>query len=305
MAVDPNFLNGQTFSVLPSPPSPPTRGFELHLYNAAEGRDFVFPWTPQKLGPRRQSTMLPFKILDFGDFQFQRGIGPRQIAISGRLAGTRTRSRYGNSPEGFGAFRDPQWIIQALEDSQEKRTVLQVYVPQIPIFNYKMQIAELAWSIATDGGWAGDLMLDSLQLVEVSDRYLQARPADLTSSWPPVAPADQADVTDTTGDTTDGTSPVEDEATATRSDAVPSTYTVLSGDSLWKIAIQLWGDGSRWVDLYNANKDLIDAQNGGVGPDLIYPGQVFTIPGADGSGDSITPDQVVVDLDWAQPLDAQ
>lgn len=51
------------------------------------------------------------------------------------------------------------------------------------------------------------------------------------------------------------------------------TYTVVKGDSLWKIAASKLGSGSRWNEIYNANKSVI-----GGNPSLIYPGQVFTIP---------------------------
>lgn len=52
-----------------------------------------------------------------------------------------------------------------------------------------------------------------------------------------------------------------------------STYTVKPGDSLWKIAKQLYGTGADWKKIYEANKDVI-----GGNPNLIYPGQTFTIP---------------------------
>lgn len=51
------------------------------------------------------------------------------------------------------------------------------------------------------------------------------------------------------------------------------TYTVKSGDSLWKIAQKLYGNGSQYTKLYNANKGVI-----GNNPNLIYPGQVLKIP---------------------------
>lgn len=51
-----------------------------------------------------------------------------------------------------------------------------------------------------------------------------------------------------------------------------STYTVVKGDCLWKIAKKLLGDGSRYTEIYNLNRDKIS------NPNLIYPGQVLTIP---------------------------
>ena len=50
------------------------------------------------------------------------------------------------------------------------------------------------------------------------------------------------------------------------------TYTVAKGDSLSKIAKQLYGDAQKWRQIYEANKDTIK------NPDLIHPGQVLTIP---------------------------
>ena len=50
------------------------------------------------------------------------------------------------------------------------------------------------------------------------------------------------------------------------------TYTVKPGDCLWNIAKQYTGNGQDWNAIYNANRDKI--QN----PNLIYPGQVLTIP---------------------------
>lgn len=51
-----------------------------------------------------------------------------------------------------------------------------------------------------------------------------------------------------------------------------STYTVKSGDCLWNIAKKYLGDGSRYNEIYNLNKDKI------TNPNLIYAGQVLTLP---------------------------
>jgi nucleoid-associated protein YgaU len=48
--------------------------------------------------------------------------------------------------------------------------------------------------------------------------------------------------------------------------------TVQPGNTLWAIAKQNYGDGVLYVKVYEANKDRIR------NPDLIYPGQIFTVP---------------------------
>lgn len=50
------------------------------------------------------------------------------------------------------------------------------------------------------------------------------------------------------------------------------TYTVKKGDCLWNIAKMFYGKGSLYTKIFNANRSKIKKAN------LIYPGQVFTIP---------------------------
>lgn len=51
-----------------------------------------------------------------------------------------------------------------------------------------------------------------------------------------------------------------------------TTYTVKSGDCLWNIAKKYLGNGARYTEIYNLNKDKIK------NPNLIYVGQVLTLP---------------------------
>jgi nucleoid-associated protein YgaU len=49
--------------------------------------------------------------------------------------------------------------------------------------------------------------------------------------------------------------------------------TVQPGSTLWAIATERYGEGIRYVQVFEANRDKIRD------PDLIYPGQVFELPG--------------------------
>jgi len=75
-------------------------------------------------------------------------------------------------------------------------------------------------------------------------------------------------------------------ATPTHAAPAPSTHVVVRGDSLWRIAaatlLQRTGHqptkaeiAGFWPDIYQANRSVI-----GDDPDLILPGQLFTIPAA-------------------------
>lgn len=54
------------------------------------------------------------------------------------------------------------------------------------------------------------------------------------------------------------------------------THTVMSGDTLSRLARLYYQDAGAWRRIYEANRDRIR------NPDLIYPGQVLIIPNGDG-----------------------
>ncbi|WP_299843582.1 LysM peptidoglycan-binding domain-containing protein [uncultured Roseovarius sp.] len=69
----------------------------------------------------------------------------------------------------------------------------------------------------------------------------------------------------------------EDEAVLAKVDSAADTpkikaVTVQKGSTLWAISREAYGDGVLYVRVFEANRDRIRD------PDLIYPGQVFTVP---------------------------
>ena len=60
-------------------------------------------------------------------------------------------------------------------------------------------------------------------------------------------------------------------ATELRSRVQPSSITIQSGDSLWKIAASQLGSGAAWPCIAQANSQLPDANR-------LYPGQILSIP---------------------------
>ncbi|GAA4382637.1 LysM peptidoglycan-binding domain-containing protein [Hymenobacter koreensis] len=80
----------------------------------------------------------------------------------------------------------------------------------------------------------------------------------------PVKPTTQPAAGDSTGFFGNQTQPA-----ATQGDS----YTVVSGDSLSKIAKNHYGDAAKWHQIYDANKATI-----GNNPDHIEVGQKLTLP---------------------------
>ena len=101
--------------------------------------------------------------------------------------------------------------------------------------------------------------------------------ADGTATTDTATAADTAS-TDTTAQATTEAAPAAKVATATETASETATpvasvtVTVQPGFTLWGIAKRQLGQGIMYVQVYEANKDKIKD------PDLIYPGQVFTLP---------------------------
>lgn len=52
-------------------------------------------------------------------------------------------------------------------------------------------------------------------------------------------------------------------------------YTVQPGDTLWKIATEMYGNGSKYMKIFEANTPMLE------NPDKIFPGQELVIPDLD------------------------
>lgn len=65
-----------------------------------------------------------------------------------------------------------------------------------------------------------------------------------------------------------------DELTSAAGEAGARTYTVVKGDTLSHIAKAHYGQASRWKDIFEANRGVLDD------PDRIFPGQVLKLPDA-------------------------
>lgn len=70
----------------------------------------------------------------------------------------------------------------------------------------------------------------------------------------------------------EGVGKVDEELVVVEAAEEAVFHTVVSGDTLWAIAEKVYGDGSRYPEIFEANKPMLKD------PDLIYPGQVLRCP---------------------------
>jgi nucleoid-associated protein YgaU len=73
---------------------------------------------------------------------------------------------------------------------------------------------------------------------------------------------------------TEGVSRVNDQMTVGVPEPEAKLYTVKKGDSLSKIAKEVYGDAQKYPQIFEANKPMLTH------PDKIYPGQLLRIPPA-------------------------
>jgi len=110
--------------------------------------------------------------------------------------------------------------------------------------------------IATDGSWRSDLPQVDSGIYTLRVDQVDAQGAVVSRVETPFkreAPAALA-------------------AASAGRDAAAQVITVQPGFTLWAIARDRYGEGIRYVEVFNANRDRIRD------PDLIYPGQVFDLP---------------------------
>ena len=106
-----------------------------------------------------------------------------------------------------------------------------------------------------------DVLTTVPNITEVQDGLTIAAPEPVAEPAPP-APAEPE------------AAPAAEEpaAESAEADSGDRSYTVESGDTLWKIAEQMYGSGNKYMEIFNANKDLLE------NPDRIFPGQTLKIP---------------------------
>lgn len=192
----------------------------------------------------------------------------------------------------LGAQSDPAAPAEA--QAEQSVTVLkstaegvEVLQPPAPEAMTSVAIDTIGYSDAGDVQLSGRAVLGTSEVrVYLNNRFSAALPVDNEGGWRGNLPEVDAgiyqlrvDEVNAAGDVTSRIeTPFKREAPAVLAEADDQgegpvrAITVQTGDTLWAIARDRYGEGVLYVKVFEANRgDIRD-------PDLIYPGQVFDLP---------------------------
>lgn len=210
-------------------------------------REIRVPWLPEKIQFESGGiTMATYEILDRGEVAVPSGVGLAAYRWASLFPGENRKV----SSMQRGQWKEPKYYHNTLEDWRKNGTPLHILVAGYPI-NADVLLEDYKGDLT--GGF-GD--------IEYELSFIEDRDLTVTST--------QESEPKRQSDSNEGT----------------KTYTIKSGDTLWKIAAMPihYGDGTKWQDIYKANKDIIESTAKKYGYSSsnngwwIFPGVKLTIP---------------------------
>lgn len=194
---------------------------DIYIREINGNREIRIPWLPEEIKHSTgEASMATYEIINKGEVAIPTGVGLATFAWSSLFPGEKTdRSML------RGSWKKPSTYHDILESWKTNGTKLNLLVTGYPI-NKNVYITEYT---ATDGGAFGD--------ISYSVTFTEARSVFITSQT----------VKQTSADTGKRSAPKK--ATA---------YVVKTGDTLWSIAEQFLGSGSKWKTIYDQNKTIIE-----------------------------------------------
>ena len=207
------------------------------------GREINIPVLPAKLNVSSPGKNERVTVLELGEVLLLRKKGLRILSWESFFPVSK-------APYTVGQIRGPVSIVQAIQKARDQKSPVRFLITGTDLdCNLRMGIDSFEYE--ERAGELGDLYY-TIKLYEWKD----ISPKRIVLPEKKEEPAK----------TQEPERPGKPEQTS-------KTYTVKPGDCLWNIAKAIYGKGSDYTKIYNANKGVI-----GSNPNLIYAGQVFTIP---------------------------
>ena len=214
---------------------------------------FIFSSMPKEITTSVDTNYQTYSLLNRGSVKIAKGVEPEQLSWSGEFFGKAKRNEAIVIKNKWVA---PQTCKKILKKWQKQRTVLTLIITEMGV-NMDVTIADFE---TTAYGAYGNLQYSiSFESAESLRIYTDSEKKTGTGK----------------------------KKTTARSSAKKSkSYTVQTGDNLWKISKRMYGSGSKWQKIYNVNKTTIESaakKRGKKNSDYghwIYPGTKLTIPAA-------------------------
>jgi hypothetical protein len=215
----------------------------IYLTNLEENDRIRFPVLPKEIQYDFANQFHSYSILSIGAVKLPSGQELNGFRWDGMFPGkARERDPYVRE------WKEPKELYKWLENCKKthgKSKKLRLLITETPI-NFDVYLEDFS---GTFSGGCGDY--------NYKISFIQAKDLTVSASG---------------GSGSSGAN--QNQSPARPSPSPAKTYTVVKGDSLWKIAQKFMGNGARYTELHEANRSII-----GANPSLIYPGQVLTIPG--------------------------
>jgi len=223
----------------------------VYITELDTGTRIALPLPPEAVKCKSDSKFITYNIINVGEVKLPNGEKLVKFSWSGRLPGASMRHMRMVSASDWRSPKEIQGIFSMWRRYGKKLRLLvtgttinhDVYLDSYTVDNSNFDTVEYSISFSV----AKDIL---------------------------VYTTTELNIENTTQKTTTATTN-ERAASAEAAAASPqkTTYTVQAGDTLWEIAKRFLGNGSRYPEIYEANKAII-----GPDPNLIHPGQVLTIP---------------------------
>ena len=203
----------------------------IKLIPVGNGSKFTFPALPEKIQAKYGAKYQSFDIISQGAVKVPKGTDVAEFSWDGVFFG---KSKRREPIVKKNSWKEPNECVKVLNDFMKNETVLNLIVTETWI-NVDVTISSFQ---PRPAGAYGN--------VEYSITFVQKKPLQIyTTNELQIAKfVKKTKPRNDSGDTSGG----------------GSTYTVVSGDTLWGIATKKLGSGSKWTSIYDANASTIEAE---------------------------------------------
>lgn len=217
------------------------------VYFKYGSKKYKLPVNPEEIKRTRNLQVETYQVIDEGQVSVPSCYGLEQFSIEAEFP-----SQEYHYVETAGRFKGPDYYEKMFRNAQK----------------YKKPIRFIASNGITED-ISTRVLVESIDVVEKAgeegDKYITLKLLEYKGVGKLYVAVIQAS-TETAAMQEDSGQPENPAVTENK------THTVVSGDTLWGIAKKYYGNGAMYTKIYEANSGVIK------NPNLIYPGQVFTIP---------------------------